>query len=617
MKGKYIYLLATLLLVSCNSNTSSPNTNINTSTTSNNKNSEINSSISTSSSSSSEKELLEFNFNESPSRLVLSSKNSTNTAYSSWEASYLENGIEITTYVYDEDVFYGNIYNYGYDDNVEFLINVKNSESGWLVGGTYHFLINAEGNILFEVANTRNGLSASLDKKMGVVLGENLKYDFSSLDKEIDGFTGYYSKVYIDYKFFGTNKNDLIGNLSFCPGMRNSHNYMVNTNWSSYSERGCKWASSSTFVLINNDGTFGERLKLDLDTLYLGDTVFDKSNWDTFNNDILNEKSNNIASKNSDINYWKNEIEYYKDCTIDKVVLYLGTNDVINERELEDISKDLKSIIDLIDSYYRSVKIYYVSMIVTPSIMDYNYDMTLVNDSMKSYAQSKDNFEYIDVYNKIIINNELRRGLFESDYNLNYLGYNILADEIHKALKLAKNNLPSIFGSNDSYASSNSFEKITLNNIEYVEGTGDKDQYLFFSRNASNKFEAGVKLSAVEVYNNDNYPKFGIALVGKQDTLFFYIDGSNGLTKQNVGYVRGKNNISWQWALSMEQTVDCKYNNNNFVDLKVKYLNNKIYLYVNANQIFEVNDFFAQDELLSVSILSFNTHLLLKDYYYN
>ena len=134
MKGKYIYLLATLLLVSCNSNTSSPNTNINTSTTSNNKNSEINSSISTSSSSSSEKELLEFNFNESPSRLVLSSKNSTNTAYSSWEASYLENGIEITTYVYDEDVFYGNIYNYGYDDNVEFLINVKNSESGWLVG---------------------------------------------------------------------------------------------------------------------------------------------------------------------------------------------------------------------------------------------------------------------------------------------------------------------------------------------------------------------------------------------------------------------------------------------------------------------------------------------------
>ena len=121
-------------------------------------------------------------------------------------------------------------------------------------------------------------------------------------------------------------------------------------------------------------------------------------------------------------------------------------------------------------------------------------------------------------------------------------------------------------------------------------------------------------MNAVEVYNGDGYPKFGFALVGDTDTLFYYVDGSNGLTKQNVGYVRGKNNISWQWALSVEKQVEITYNNNSFVELKVVYSDSIVELYCENNLIFTVEDFFAENEKLSVSILSFNTHLLLKDY---
>lgn len=627
MKNKYICLLVTLLLVGCGSNTTSSssskeslsNAPISTSSvaSSTSTSSSVSSSTIISSSTSSSKEeyeQYEFNFEESSRRLILKSQNKTNTAYSSWEASYLEEGIEITSFVYDEDVYYGNIYNYGYDDNVEFLINVKNNESGWLVGGTYHFLINAEGNILFEVASTPSGLSSSMNKNMGVVLGENLKYEFSRLEEAKNGFTGYYAKVFIDYKFFG--KSDVVGNLSFCPGMRNSHNYQVDTAWSAYSERGCRWGSASTFVLINSDGTFGERLSMDLDTLYFGDTMFDKSNWSTFDNDTMKEVSNNIASKGSDINYWKSELEYYKDCKINKVVIYLGTNNLKGGEDSSKVSEGIIGIINEVNSYFPDSKIYYVSTIVTPELIDYAVDIQELNNSIKNY-KGVSNLSYIDVFSKMYVNEEVRRGLFKNDTTLNYLGYNILKDEIQKALNMPKNELPSVFGSNSLYSSSSAFSKVLIDNVEYVEGSGDKDQYLFFKNEPSKNFTASVKLSAKKVYNGDGYPKFGFALVGNQDTLFFYVDGSNGLTTKNVGYVRGKNNFSWQWAVSYESNVDISYTNNNFVDLKVGYDGETITLSTNNEVVFEVRDFFDANELLSVSILSFNTHLLLKDYYMN
>lgn len=613
---KNLFIFFTLLLIGCSNTVSSTSSSSKVSNSTSSSSSSlisssiISSTLSSSSSSTVEEDKLEFDTIETSRKLILSSTNKTNTAYSSWEAEYLENGIQITSYIYDEDVFYGNIYNCGYDDNVEFLINVKNNESGWMIDGTYHFLMNADGKILFEVAKTPNGLSGSMIKEMGVVLGENLITEFKRLTIE-DGYVGYYSKVFIDYKFFGE-KEEVKGNLTFCPGMRNSHNYQVDSSWSAYSKRGCKWGSASTFVLINEDGTFGERLSMDLDTLYLGDTLFDKGNWSTYYNDALNETANNISISTSNIKYWQSELEYYKDSKIEKVVIYLGTNDLNNAN----VVNDLKSLFTQIEGYFNNVKIYYVSLIVTPSLIDNNELIKNINAKIKEYSETNNSLSYIDVYNKIYVNEEIRQGLFKNSTTLNYLGYNILADEIHKVLNLKTNDLPNDFGSNSMYASSNSFRKVTNNNEEMVEGTGDKDQYLFFSKEPSLNIEAEIKLSAVEVYNGDNYPKFGFALVGDKDTLFYYIDGSNGLTKQNVGYVRGENNISWLWALSVEKQVEITYNNNSFVELKVVYNDSIIELYCEDTLIFTVEDFFNDNEKLSVSILSFNTHLLLKDYNY-
>lgn len=43
--------------------------------------------------------------------------------------------------------------------------------------------------------------------------------------------------------------------------MRNYHNYLNDTTWSSYNKRNCRWSTSSSFVIIYQDGTFDEEIK--------------------------------------------------------------------------------------------------------------------------------------------------------------------------------------------------------------------------------------------------------------------------------------------------------------------------------------------------------------------
>lgn len=120
---KKIFLLSLFLCISCSSTSSI--------ISSNSENESFN--------QTSEIEIEDFDTEESEDRLVLSSKNKTNTSYCSFKCSYSNKGITFYVNVKDDDLYSGNIYNIGYDDNFEILINQKTDESGWDTNFTYHF----------------------------------------------------------------------------------------------------------------------------------------------------------------------------------------------------------------------------------------------------------------------------------------------------------------------------------------------------------------------------------------------------------------------------------------------------------------------------------------------
>ena len=233
-----------------------------------------------------------------------------------------------------------------------------------------------------------------------------------------------------------------------------------------------------------------------------------------------------------------------------------------------------------------------------------------LNEHLKTIASSNDYVHFIDIREKLSTNGVLKSHLLYDNGRLNFLGSNMIYEKINESLSINKQDLHNVFGGNSLFASSSGYDK----KDQMIEGTGAKDQYLILKAEPATSISFEADISAVDVYNNDAYPKFGLVLMSENTTMFFYIDGSHGLTTQRVGYVRGNNHTSWQWANSVEKDVTINYTNNNFVTLKVVKEGNLITLYVNGEVAFEVSNFFAETEKVSAGVLTFNTHILLNNW---
>ena len=79
-------------------------------------------------------------------------------------------------------------------------------------------------------------------------------------------------------------------------------------------------------------------------------------------------------------------------------------------------------------------------------------------------------------------------------------------------------------------------------------------------------------------------------------------------------FKNGRNNTSWQWANSVESNVAITYSYGYFQKLRAVKNGNNILLYVGEQLVFEVANFFEDNELVTVGVLSFNTHIMIKDY---
>lgn len=187
---------------------------------------------------------------EALNQITFKSPNSASTVNATFESAYEEDGIRIkVNFVDEEALIVDNTYDIGYNDNIEFLISKKTASSSWEVGKTYHFLLSANGEIYFERAVGTNSLGDRFDKSMGIVLGENLDYKLTYI--ETGGVkTGFNAEIYMSYDLLGLTKEEAQDNIVYCPAIRNTHIYKVDSTWAYYTGNGCNWSNPSTFVSI-------------------------------------------------------------------------------------------------------------------------------------------------------------------------------------------------------------------------------------------------------------------------------------------------------------------------------------------------------------------------------
>lgn len=188
------------------------------------------------------------NFAYNSTTLEIISTNSKTSAKTIWSYSTDESGVNISVEFIDEDeLVLDNTYDIGYDDNIELLITKTSDSVVWEKGKVYHFLLSGNGEIYFERTINANTIGDRFSKELGVVLGENLDYSLEYIYDD-ENKIGFKTNIFMSYDLLGLDNGE--NDISFCPAMRNTNIYQVDSVWSFYNQNGCNWSNPSTFIEI-------------------------------------------------------------------------------------------------------------------------------------------------------------------------------------------------------------------------------------------------------------------------------------------------------------------------------------------------------------------------------
>ncbi len=175
-------------------------------------------------------------------------------AKSYWYFDYLDNGLSIKVIVNDR-MLCGSEYNsdFGYQDNVEFILNKNTATTGWEKDKTLKVLVSCSGGYFFQRANsstTWGNISATSSTFNSTVT-------LKSLENK-DGYNGYEVNIFCAYSLFSITKEEALNNLAICLALRNTttHN---STNWGFYAGETGTWENGSTHPLILENGSIQER----------------------------------------------------------------------------------------------------------------------------------------------------------------------------------------------------------------------------------------------------------------------------------------------------------------------------------------------------------------------
>ena len=173
--------------------------------------------------------------------------------------------------------------------------------------------------------------------------------------------------------------------------------------------------------------------------LFLGDSITEFYDLDKYFPNLPVVNSGIISNTTEDIlNDMKNRVYNYNPS---KVFILIGTNDLRDDRSVDEIVNNIKKIIEEIKENRKETEIYLESIYPVNEKVNKkgvegrkNEDIKEINNQLEKYAK-KENITYINIYNKLVDD----EGLLNEDYttdglHINEDGYKIITKELEKYL---------------------------------------------------------------------------------------------------------------------------------------------------------------------------------------
>lgn len=183
---------------------------------------------------------------------------------------------------------------------------------------------------------------------------------------------------------------------------------------------------------------------IDDNYLFLGDSITDFYDLDKYYEGLPVVNSGINGNRTTDIlNDMKNRVYRYNPS---KVFLLIGTNDIIDGKENDEIINNIKKIIELIKKNRSYAEIYLESIYpvnktdndkISLSMVSSrdNDQITEINKKLKQYCDEK-KITYIDLYSKLVDDEgNLKLDYTKEGLHLSDDGYKVVTEEISKYIK--------------------------------------------------------------------------------------------------------------------------------------------------------------------------------------
>lgn len=156
----------------------------------------------------------------------------------------------------------------------------------------------------------------------------------------------------------------------------------------------------------------------------------------------------------------------------------------------------------------------------------------------------------------------------------------------------------------------------------FVVQTGSEQQWVFFKNSWDENFVIKTKVTASQVLNSDQFPKFGLFAFNNNNTLFYNIEAPGLANNSRVNYVTGKLGTSeWDWnGLTFVDSISTgKFTGEDYVELSLVKNNGVFYLFVNGQYATKVENIVGMgaDDKAAVGFLTMNIEAKFFDYFYS
>lgn len=313
---------------------------------------------------------------------------------------------------------------------------------------------------------------------------------------------------------------------------------------------------------------------------------------------------------------------------VNNFVFHLGVNDIDAGISADTVISDLKTLFGQYREEYPNANIYWISLSLNSMYPQYIQTYKKVNAAIERYAEECEYLTYINTVDTMFPDGKPNADWFYDGLHFNADGYATWSSLITEALGFTRADVD-VFGSAGNYYSSNTWEYDPATQTVSNETLGVySEQSLWFDGVYAVDMYAEMEITVNAVKNNDQWPKFGMAVKGNGNHAFFCVEPFANLTGNNVNYTErrprmGVNNglncegSVWDWTIqgnNWTAVPSLSYANGNYAKLALLRCGADMYFFVNDQLVFTKGGFVGCDEEMAIGLTLINLDVTVKNY---